>query len=280
MFILECQPNLLRPNRKLNLYDVMYFIPILVNFGPYLTYIVSLMWNTDGLYWVIEDISPDPFYRDFWEILLFLVIRTCLLLPGYLEVTRLLFGIALSFLTLQLSVTGLVSVLSVESARKYPRMSSSQLLSVYSRFRILSRIFEQVVTKGMFIGVNLFYFVGIQSAWVCVRGWNSLDLTVYFFFTACMLCVVIATVVGLPLIAMTGDIIANLPKRIRLRMWSEFIRTRQKSFKSKVLWKQSVAIHSITYSFGGIFPIGKLFARLFFDSALQTLFSMVLLFGF
>lgn len=81
-------PKLLSPNLPMTKLDIFVLTAQFANFLPFLIYIVCMFWDLDGPYWVLEDLSSDPKYRSISTIIIFLLIRTVLLLPGFLETCR------------------------------------------------------------------------------------------------------------------------------------------------------------------------------------------------
>ncbi|CAL8134482.1 unnamed protein product [Orchesella dallaii] len=80
---------------SVNRLDGLQLFFYLIQFGnliPYIGLMACLYWDLDGPFWVLEDFAPNSIEREPLTVLLFLLIRLLLLLPGLLEATRTIMG--------------------------------------------------------------------------------------------------------------------------------------------------------------------------------------------
>lgn len=119
-----------------SIYDVFFFAMQPGLFVPYLIYIVCMVWYLDGPYWMLEDLWPAGAQRPLWVSVTFILIRTILLLPGFLETGRALYVAGLVNLAFLLSIKRLLHILT------YKFKSSRDFFIFYEHLTVLWNVLE------------------------------------------------------------------------------------------------------------------------------------------
>ncbi|ODM93277.1 hypothetical protein Ocin01_13405 [Orchesella cincta] len=260
----------LSKKKKLDPLDIFFFVAQLGNGVPFLILFGCLFWDLDGPYWVIEDLAPTPLYRESSTILLFLLIRALLLLPGFWETTRSLLGTAMIMFATIENLTRVVTTLTfkVKSIKCFFRY--------YTQLSILCNILEGSTTRLFFVTITTAYFLLIQWTWVCVRGFGKLEAPIYFLFLMIAFIVWVSAIIFLPEVMLMGEAIAALPHAKRLEMKRRFVLWKTK--ESKIAYKRSLAIRPFKFQYGNFYPMGRKFSRNTFENGLENIMTLILLF--
>lgn len=241
-----------------------------MNLVPFLIYIVCMFWDLDGPYWVLEDFAPDPKYRTIPTIIIFIFIRTFLLLPGFLETTRTIMYTSIGYLCAITYIKAMIEVLH------YKVKKPTIFFKLYSELYILANVLSTGFQRSSFVCISIFYFLFIQTLWICICGLVHLNILIYLFFVSFALIIVIGVGVFLPIVTRTGEIISDLPRKKLNQMKN--IHCLSKTLETKIQIKKAVALQPIKFSYGNYYPMGRKFSRNIFDNGVQNLLSMVLLF--
>lgn len=261
---------MLDPNLPISKLDVFVLVTQLANLLPFLIYIVCIFWDLDGPYWVLEDFALDPKHRDVSTILIFLLVRTILLIPGFLETTRTLLYTALGYLCIVNYQKNIIQILA------HQVKNQSHFYNYYTQLQILCNVLGPGFERASFIIITIAYFIFILTLWVCVSGFGELDNTVYLFFAVYAFFIILSTAVGLPLVASTGDVICNIPK-IKVK-YAKLVHCVFRFRCNKIFLKKAVSLRSIRFCYGSLCPIDRKFTRNLFDNVVQNLLSIILLF--
>lgn len=254
----------------MSVFDVFFVIIRPANFVVYLIFLVCMVWDVDGPYWVLEDFGSNPMYRDLQTILWYKAIRAFFLIPGFLEACRTICYSALGYFTVLLSIREIVMVL------KSKVNGANDFFKLYQQFSIIDNVLADGISRAGFYGVTIGYFLFVQTMWMCICGLNYLEPTVYLFFATFGVITIVGFLLFLPLVAAIGENIADLPKVKRSIIWKRYCCI--KSFKNHIDLKRSKALKPLRFTYGSYFPFGKNFARNFLNNIIQNLLSMVLLF--
>ncbi len=261
---------MLNPDRPIDKIDLCYLLYQVCNFLPYLAYILAIVWNLDGAYWLLEDFAPAPKYRSVVTTSTFLLIRTFLLIPGFLETCRTTIYSSIGYMCVIIYLKTIIQTLA------HKVRSQSDFFRYYSQLYILSNVLGPSFEMATFIICSVFYFFFVQTLWICVCGFRNLDLAVYLFFASYAFVVLLGAAIFLPIVACAGEVINDV-RRIKLKQ-IENIYCSFRTTGNKVKLKKAVGLRSIRFSYGSYYPLGKKFSRNIFDNVVQHLLSMVLLF--
>lgn len=249
-----------------------------MNLLPYVIFIVCMLWDVDGPYWVLEDFAPETTKRSECLTYSFLLLRAFLLLPGFFETTRTLLTAMILFGIVVQNVLETVTLLT------YRVKNFEMFLSYYSQLSILCNAFELGSSRTFFITITIFYLGFIHSWWLCIRGLGSLTPVILSFCFGMAIGTVIAIITVLPMVAVLGDRLAQL-RDIKVNACNEACygigRTnwrKKRTLTGKVNVRRAKAIHPLKFSYGSCFPLGKSFCRNIVGNGIEKLLTFVLLF--
>ncbi len=254
----------------MSVFDVFFVVTRLANLLVYLIFLVCMVWDVDGPYWVLEDFGSDPMYRDLQTILWYKAIRAFFLIPGFMETCRTVYYTGVGYFTVLISIREMVMVLT-SKVNGY-----NDFFKFYQQFSIIDNVLAVGISRAGFFCVTIVYFMFVQTMWMCICGWDYLEPTVYLFFATFGGIIIMGTLLFLPLVSAIGENIVYLPK-----VKQSIIRKRYcyiKSFKNHIDLKRSKALKPLRFTYGSYYPFGKSFARNVLNNVIQNLLSMVLLF--
>lgn len=224
----------------------------------------------DAYYWILEDFAENPMYRSLATTLSFLLLRSLLILPGILETARALFLAGFGTLFAVINVKEIITVLADKC------QGSSDFFRYYNQLFIIFNTLSDGITRSVLLGVTVLYVSVIEVVWVLVCGWGNLEASIYSFFVLFAISLITAIGICLPLTAVTGEKILDLPRIKRAALKARYCV--RKSLQAKVFVKFAAAVQPIKISFGTDYPIGRRFSRNVFGNLLENLLSMVLIF--
>ncbi|CAL8126120.1 unnamed protein product [Orchesella dallaii] len=240
------------------------------NFLPYLLLFGCLYWGLDGPYWVLEDIAPNSMYRETSTIFIFLIIRILVHIPCFWESGRSILGSIMVLWSVIESVTKVVKILT------YDVKNTETFFRYYSQLSILCNWLENSVTRVFLITISFGSLLFIQWTWICVRGFGILGGALYCMFLNAAFLISVGVLTFLPMAAVMGEAIAELPKIKRLEMRRKYYDL--KTLANKVAMKKGVAIQPLKFQYGGFYPMGKNFSRNTFGNLMENMMAVVLLY--
>lgn len=256
--------------QKFSKNDIFFVTSIPSQLLAYLILVICLEWDLDGPYWIIEDFGTDQNHRSNWQTMGYFLVRTFLLTIGFVETCRSIHYACLGYYTVLLSLIDILDVLKL-------RVNNTQkFFKFYTELSIISRFLCDVLGNANFTSVTIFYYMFIQTNWICICGIEGLNPFVYSFFALFGLIITYAASIYLPLVVYIAENIVEVPRARRIAMKRRYIGFR--TFENRINCKIADALIPLKFSYGGHCPLGKSFARNCFNNGLQTLCSMVLLF--
>lgn len=260
------------PSRRTTFIEALFIYSQPIHLGPFLVLFICLYFDLDGPYWFLEDVGPDPMYRNISTLLTFLVLRAILLMPGFAETVRGIYvaGFGVLFLVVYIKETLDVLTKKVRSSHKW--------FKYYTRFYIISNVLAEAVSQTVFLAVTVVYILIIQVFWMIVRGWGKLSFPIYFMFCLFAVFIIFAVCLFLPLVGITGEIVTDILWKRRAALKRKLNNDRH--LENKIFVKQVAALLPIKFCYGGYYKLGKSFSRNVFENVIENLLSMILIYDF
>lgn len=164
--------------------------------------------NVDPVYFVLREILPDVTQWSLTTILTCILIRTCVLMIGALEVAR----------SLSLGVAFFMAGLEVYTRilQIFLQINRHHFMVFYPRFRIVHYTLKEFVDQFMACGLSCSFIIMVCLLWFSVRSYGRIHWLLYMGFVILVAFLITATLLCFPRVVKLYECTTAVVKKWKL----------------------------------------------------------------
>ncbi|CAL8068677.1 unnamed protein product [Orchesella dallaii] len=190
------------------------FIPALAGaMGVTLSVIIAIFFDTDGTYFLLEYILPDPIFRSQTTILWSLAFRFAFTLNFAKELTRSgIFTLAVLNIGIDSSSQIIKNLMVIND------MNSPTFHTQYIRFMLVYKKGERLLNQMLHGCIMITFWTLVTCLWISVKGYGKAQPHIFWCSISCGMFLIMAHVLLLPLLIEMVEQLASLVPKHQLKV--------------------------------------------------------------
>lgn len=240
---------------------------------PLVVIVNDLLANYDPMYFILEQyVMEDPMYRSMQQYILSRLVRLVLLFPLFFESAR----TALAFLSMLLIMgDSEMEILNIMEYRVKELDVSGRLYIVVTLYY---RNLQTFMEAFLYVGPNVPFWLIVALVWVLIRASDKMPTLALFVSVLFLVALVCGVAIFIPKYIKVIGCFNRILEKQRQEARAEWIK--RKTRKSKIMWKESLALAQMRFKAGKFFYITEDFMMEYFYLLTQRVVDAIMIYEY